>query len=88
MATLTIVKDLDPFEDQVSCVSAGSLRLVKIKFQLEGGKKALHRRVVPAFPLSAHTLERLEALQSLSVFDAGVLDSRLGQSGTRMGPAR
>ena len=88
MAPLAVVEHLNPLEDQITRVSAVPLCLMEIQFHLEGGEKALHRGVVPAFSLSTHTLERLEALQGLSILTAGVLNSRLEQNGTRMGPAR
>ena len=74
MASLAVVEDLDPLEDQITRVRAVPLRLVEIEFHLEGGKEALHRGVVPAFPLSTHALERLQALQGLSILTTGVLN--------------
>ena len=74
MAPLTVVEDLNPLEDQIARVRAVPLCLMEIQFHLEGGKEALHRGVVPAFSLSTQALERLEALQSLSILAAGVLN--------------
>ena len=73
MAPLAIVEHLNPLKDQIARVGAVSLCLMELQFHLEGGEKALHRGVIPAFSLSTHTLERLEALQGLSILTAGVL---------------
>ena len=67
MALLTVVEDQGSFEDQVARISAVPLSLMQDQFHLEGGEKALHCGVVPAFPLVAHVLERLQALQDLSI---------------------
>ena len=88
MASLAVVEDLNPLKDQITRVSAVSLCFVEIQLHLESGEEAFHRGIVPAFPLPAHALERLQALQGLSILVAGVLNARLGQNGTRMGPTR
>nr|WP_318636153.1 hypothetical protein [Deinococcus detaillensis] len=73
MATLTVVEHFNPFKYQAPRVSAVSLRFLEIQFQLEGRKEALYCGVIPALPLPAHTLQRLQALQSLSILATGVL---------------
>ena len=92
MAPLAVVEHLNPLEDQITRVSAVPLCLMEVQFHLEGGEKALHRGVVPAFSLSTHTLERLEALQGLSILTAGVLGgfkwSSQQQHERRVVPAR
>ena len=56
MASLAVIKNLDLLEDQIARVSAVSLCLMETQFQLEGGKEALHRGVIPALSLPAHAL--------------------------------
>ena len=75
VTTFAVIEHFDPLKNHGARLSTSSPRFVQLEFRLEGGKKALSHSIVPTFSLTTHALDRLQALEGLSILKAGILHS-------------
>src|SRR5512134_3299520 len=76
MAALSVVEDLDVFEERRLRPAPGSEPRAMHEFGRESAEEALHRGVVEAVSLSAHRRLNTICLEQLTVVAAGILNAR------------
>lgn len=72
MATLTVILDLDPFEQDPPGFGSGGEPMPIDTLTFEAGKERFGGSIVPAVALAAHTANNARFLEALLIVAAGI----------------